>query len=331
MQSIEPEWPVPQRPMELKAIFVAAERLALRTFRRGFTAALLLIAPATMLFGSAVRQLTLAMAEIFEKHPELASAGGGAEVTMQVSMAAFEPAGTAMTMVLLTGLLLIMCSAVAHLAVITDAWEWAVGARATLREWIGRSLGRPLQTTIVQTVLMIVLVMLAGVAAMLIMAMFIGIVDPVLGMFISAVIILFIGVRLMIATIFRTHEIVADDRGPWRSIISSMALVKGDWWRVFRGLLVFGVSMFVLGQIIDQLFPGPRVDPAMLQSEPEDAADFVALYRLMARILTPEYTLTIGVVGALGQFALANLLTAQYVDLRARRGDFEAEEPAGTV
>jgi hypothetical protein len=304
------EGPVPQRPMNILELFGSTGRLSLLTIGRGLIPALVLIVPAYMLLGSTLRAFLLELSRIFG-----AQTGSESTMTPEAGMQLIGDIVGASAMLMFGTAVVVVASTVAQLAVIIDGWDRATGVRRSLGDWLRRLTGRPLASAFAQLfVLMALLSMLLlgtmGIAAVLAGAGPYG-ASLVSFAFFGAIVFLAIG------TVFRMHEIVADDRGPWRSLLSSIALSRGHWIRIVAVLLPLVVIALIATELI-----GPTA-PIVI------AGDFAARamgYRQMAEGLTPERVIQLGALSAIIQFLGINALTALYVELRARRGDFDYDE-----
>lgn len=318
----ESEWPVPQRPMGLGTIYLSSLRLAARSIR-GLAVALVVLVPLYALFGSVARSFLLEAAAIFERQGALA-----AEATPELLAAAFGQIAGAGSLLFLLVLVIVVATTVVQLAMTSDAWDRAVGIERGTGAWIASVAGRPLATTAVQLVIVLVLTSMFGIAIVIATAVFAGVAGEAGGdlIFVGSSLVL---VFLVVATAFRLHEIVADARGPWRSLVSSAALVRRRWWKVFLAMMpLFALSM-VLSEIVARLVPGHAIDPSVVESDATTIGAMAIAYREIGQFFSPVRAASLGVVSALTQFALVILLTVLYVDLRARRGDFDYEEEAG--
>jgi hypothetical protein len=305
--SIDTDWPVPQRPMGLGTIYASAGRLSARTALRGLGAALLLIVPCYLLMGSAMRAFFLGAARIVTEH--------GSDLSQLQPQDLGDVAGS-FAFAMAMALLLALASSIAQLAVTVECWDRSLLIERTTGDWLRRLFGRPMAMMIAQLVVLMLVLTVAGFAYILLAAALAGAAGSIGGdiaIFLPMAVVIYFA----IATVFRLHEIVADDRGPWRSLLSSMALTRGHWWKVIVVLLPLGLVAGGISQLIS-----PSIDTIDI----DDIKSVAAGYRSMAAAFTPLHSLLLGLLSAVAQFLLINLLTALYVDLRARRGDFDFDE-----
>jgi len=304
--STEHDWPVPQRPMGIFAIYRATARLVARTAPRGLAAAIVLIVPCYLLLGGAMHAFFLDAARIVSEH--------GSDLSELTPQSLGDVTGS-FAFAGLTGLLLALASSVAQLATTVESWDRAVGVGRGIGGWLRRLTGRPLAMMLAQVIVLLLMVSVILFAYLLLSTVLRaagpGMED--IALFAAMAALVYFGV----ATVFRLHEIVSDDRGPWRSLLSSMALVRGYFWKVLAALLPLAAVLIAGSEAIS-----PSIDTIDIN----DATSIVTGYRAMASAFTPERSLLLGILSAVAQFLLTNLLTAQYVDLRARRGDFDYDE-----
>ncbi len=204
------------------------------------------------------------------------------------------------------------------------SWERASGYRPEETEsyfW-----NRAIRFNLVQSIMIVVLMGMVSLASLLLIS-FGWIVSPV----IAALIIVGIGcivAYFAVGTIFRIHESVVDGRGPWRGLISSMALVKGNWWRAAAAAIPCLALLFFLAAVLPTLIaPRETVDVAALglaTLKPE-AREIATMFAETASTITPLYSILRGIGTPIALVLGINLLTAAYFDLRVRRGDFDEE------
>lgn len=304
--SIDNDWPVPQRPMGIGAIYLSTLRLAGRTALRCLPVAFLLIVPVYLLLGSAMRALLLDASRIIAEN--------GSDISQLSPQAAGDLAGS-FAFAGVASLVLLVAITVAQLATTIDAWDHAVGVTRPFGDWLRRVFGRPMAMTLAQIVILTLLLTTIVLAYMLLATLLVAVGDA--GTSIATFLVLFAILYVAIATVFRIHEIVADDRGPWRSLLSSIALTRGNWFRVIATLLPPLSILLVASELLS---------PATADIDLEEVESIAIGYRAMADAFTTGRSLALGAIAAVMQFLVVNLLTALYVDLRARRGDFDYDE-----
>jgi hypothetical protein len=168
--------------------------------------------------------------------------------------------------------------------------------------------------SLIQAILVSIIVTMASFCVTLLVSGLPGGVDDMLLILFRVVLLYFSA-----ATLFRIHEIVADDRGPWHGLISSIALARVDLLRVFLTFLVLVVMASVFAGIWYVLAVAPVVgaEPAVSTN-----ASLAQESRFVASLLTWRSTVSAGLLLALGLALGVNIVTSLYTDLRARRGDF---------
>lgn len=313
---IESEWPVPQEPMSLGEVYRSAFRLVRRTAARGLTLALVLLVPLYVVLADVARTFFLKTAAAFGSQ-----SGSPADVAEESIAAMYaQVAGDATPLVLLS-LVLLVVSTLVQLANTVEAWDHALLIDRSISEWFARIFGRPFVTAFAQLVVMLMFIGAIFGMAMLFAAIFAGAAGPAgisLAMGAATGLLLYLALKVA----FRLHEIVADDRGPWRSLVSSAALVRGSWFKVFATLFPVVVALVVLSEIAQRLLGG-SIDTAAIQGTDESFEGLAAGYRALAAAFTTQQAIALGVISAVAQYFIVNVLTPLYVDLRARRGDFE--------
>lgn len=212
------------------------------------------------------------------------------------------------------------------------AWEAADGRRIGILEGLGTIFRKPFWIVMVQTFMIGVIMMLAFFAfALLAGGAAVGATAGDSGgaaaTILSILVILFALAILyfVVATIFRVHTVVIEDRGPWRGLIASMALVKGNWWKVLALLIFIYVAVAIVSAPFYLLMADDMIDilNAMKggsSNDPEVMAEFAAT---MQGLLSWKFIAAQVIQGAATWLLLSNFLTAMYIELRARRGDFE--------
>jgi hypothetical protein len=138
-------------------------------------------------------------------------------------------------------------------------------------------------------------------------------------------------IYLTVLLIFRVHQIVIADRGPWHGMIASIALVKNNWWRTFGVLLVVGLLFAILSIpfIVMMFVPATSAVETMGHAMNGDRPDPIVvkmIFTTLADTLSPLYIGALGLVAGISLLLFVNTVTALYVDLRARRGDFLDDE-----
>ncbi len=123
--------------------------------------------------------------------------------------------------------------------------------------------------------------------------------------------------------------ITVEGRGPWKSLVASLALGKGMWWRNFAlflipGIVVIGIAVVLL---IVSMQNGSAGLVAALQtpSDPENPVLMMEKLQAVMGYIAPIITVMM-VLGAVIYPFFQHLTTEIYTDLRARRGDFDVDD-----
>lgn len=315
----ELEWHVPQRPMGLWSIYRSSLWLCAHTAARGLTAAIVILLPLFYLFGSSAQSFFVSAARVIDQQIAI-NATASPEVFASVMT---RVAGHSLPVVILMFAILV-ATVVIQVMTAVDSWDRALAVDRTFGAWLARAARRPLATSLMQIAIILVLSAGGFVFAVALSA----IVDSaqtgqVLSMMLIAVLVAIVYVAIV--TLFRMHEIIADDRGPWRSLWSSASLVRGHWWKVARTLIIPLAVLLVISEIIARVLPGGTTRMATIDPDMSDLKTLAAAYHELATVFTPSRAVILGALWAFAQFYVTNLLTAMYVDLRARRGDFDYE------
>lgn len=225
-------------------------------------------------------------------------------------MAALVPLGGAMV-------LMLVVSVFAQVATAMAGWHALTDEPLTVGEIVSRSLGRSFWISLVQTIILLFVMMIVGVNYVVLTVVLAG--GPGHGppLFLTVVMMLVIAYAFVV-TSMRIHRVVVEGRGPWRGIISSIALVNPMLMRtlgiVVVGMIGWGAIMYlqsVLTGTSDTMTNGGGGASAIIQQ-----------YELMKKVVTPATMALGGLLTALASVFFFYLFTPIYADLRARRGDF---------
>jgi hypothetical protein len=216
-------------------------------------------------------------------------------------------------------------------AAIMANWDEANDREATISDLLRRAIRRPFWYILVQGILMGVIVG-GAYAILMLVGVVLGMVTHGIG-FVIAPLALMVGlVYYGVATCVARHEIIAADRGPWKSLISSINLVKGNWGRAFvvmavvmgiTYLLLLPISIPIILKVIDVI--------PTLQDYPKDDPRAVAqFFGVFSGLFSPWLMAVIGILSAAGTHFFTSVLTALYVELRAAHTESEFEDEWGT-
>jgi hypothetical protein len=311
------------RPLDFRGVLGNAWLLTRRTAAGTGLVALAVLLPLGLTLDHFAKSFYQTLARLIEEHgiPELGSSS-------TAMLRAFGPiAGTALlfyTFSLLYALGFVYVQTVAT----SLSWEAASGGSRRTGQLLRASLGRPFRRNILQSILIAVTLMMGSLAASLLEA-FASAIATVLVALVEVGFIMAAS-YFAVSTIFRVHEIIIDGRGPWRGLIASMVLVRGNWWRVALMTLLVALLFLVFAVVLPGLAT-PQGAFGLFASEglaPGNATDPTTVAALMAE-RARLYTFASSLVQAFGIPLVVlmgtNLLTALYIDLRVRRGDFDEE------
>ncbi len=308
------------QPMEFGEIYGTTFSLIRRTLGVAIIS-IVLIAASTMLGMTAMMNMQAASAEMaasgvidengqpVDKNDTEALERAAAPV-----MAALVPLGGAMV-------LMLVVSVFSQVATALAGWHALADEPLALGEILRRSFGRPFWISLVQTIILLFVVMIVGVNYVVLTVALAGGPGNSPPLFLTVVVMLAIAYAFVV-TSMRMHRVVVEGRGPWRGIISSIALVNPMLMRTFGiiavGMIGWGAIMYlqsVLTGTSDTMTNGGGGASAIIQQ-----------YEIMKKVMTPTTMALGGLLTALASVFFFYLFTPIYADLRARRGDFLVPE-----
>ncbi|MBS1911809.1 MAG: hypothetical protein JST22_07470 [Bacteroidetes bacterium] len=214
------------------------------------------------------------------------------------------------------------------------SWEVANDRDVTLGQVSRSALARPMWYMFLQN---LALGFALGFAIMIVMFVTIlfAVVTKGVALVVLVPLIALGGLAVAVALAFAPYEIVANGRGPLKSMKMSYELVRSNWGRVTGVLLVLVLISVVIFGVVAIPAIGPitafvREIIANVPSEGEASRDAVMqimrdFFNTFPFWLIPVYTL----LGSVLTLYQRNVLMATYIDLRARRGDFNTYEDEG--
>ncbi len=226
-------------------------------------------------------------------------------------------------MILSVVLFLIVLQFVQVLATLTS-WDAINEQPIGFGEAIGRSFGRPFWIALVQGIIVGAVLMAVFFLALIVLAGASGGQMGAGGSAASLVIglPLIIGVAIVYLLIsLRVHTVVAEGRGPWNGLIGSITLVKTGFLKTFGVLFLAGLGFGAVSFIVSMLLGGPSGSMNFGGNNDPDA--IIESYKRMQEAGLLGVGVANGLVSGLGLMFTSYLLTPLYVDLRARRGDFD--------
>jgi hypothetical protein len=305
------------QPLSFAGILAHGWRLTLRTAMSGGTLAIAALLPLGMAVDHFAKGFYQALAKAFSTNPNIL-----ADPEAIVLAVGTEVSGGYSFLFLFYLLALIYI----QVAITSVSWEATGGYHPGIGDAVRGSLGRRFRFGLLQSFIVFFIIQVGSLPLELFQEFGRGVAP----MFEAAAMVLMMMAISWFSVIitFRIHEIVVDGRGPWRGLIASIALVRGSFWRLAGLLLVIGGLSMVLVIVI----PG-AVNPRGIWGSVATLTPFLADSQNKAEAATflTDYANSYSLVSSLVQRAAIpiamliaiNLLTAMYVDLRVRRGDFE--------
>ncbi len=215
------------------------------------------------------------------------------------------------------------------------SWEGLNEEETSIMDALRRAFRRDVWYTLLQTLMM---GGIFGVAyfAILIATLILGALAGALsdsgagaigGIMIMLVMAAFFGgiIFFIIATIFRVHLIVIDERGPWKGLIASIALVKGHWWRVFGTLvltqILIWLIMLPLSSIMWSDLSGVFAELREMTADNINSRAAAAnMLETISELFSWKFFLLIGLQASILWFFGINVLTTLYAQLKGTDG-----------
>ncbi|MDB5034170.1 MAG: hypothetical protein JWQ98_1411 [Chlorobi bacterium] len=309
-------------PMSFGEIFGMGWRLTFRTLRTAGLLLVLIYLPVMLMMGLSLHNLFATLGTLDITRSRFADSPDFNALVMNLMG----------TFLLLIPLIIILQLAIPYSQCVTvmAGWEEANGRDMGLGEMLRRSLKRPFWHILLQGLIVSAIAGMAMPVCMMILALISAVLRQVSGVF--AVLVIFLGgLAMMVALIYFAvaiglgkQEVVAEDRGPWKGLIASIALVRPYWFRAFGVGLVLGIILMFLYMIFSIPaaihFAGFVADLGQVdRNDPRVARE---IFSHMGSLISPWLFLPIGLMGVFMTLFSTNVSTALYIDLRARRGDF---------
>lgn len=311
------------RPLSFGEIFSHGWSLLPRTLPNAGLLGLLFFVPLAWLIGTQVQNFMIGFAEVA---PHLNAASGNAPPPGMIEWL------MSLAMVFVLGLIGIILLSYVQNAMVIAAWEGYNGRTIGFGDMMREAWGRRFWHSVVQyfmfmAITLMVSIVLGVVGVGLQLAM--GKVGGNISSLISNVAVQY----FTIITLLRTQQVMLERRGPWRGLIASISLIKGNFWKAAGLYILFIIPIAIVGVVV--LFPAIQdfIAATASQSGLMDAAngtgggtpDTVAiakLYTIIAEALQSWMFPVLGALSVIGLLVMNNGMTALYVDLRTRRGDF---------
>ncbi len=299
------------RPMSFGELYSNTWTLMRRTLPTAGILALLILVGVGMVQSFGTMGYLEAMAE--------AAATGGLKEGADPELA--TEAGTIVVKALLPFLLssiLNIVGIIFTMTMLTVAGWYAIhNENLSIKELLDETMGRPFWMALIQTIMLAFFMMVVVMIALIFVFGLGGSKAMMYLPYIAGLLALY----PLIATSLRVHKIVAEDRGPWHGMISSIALVNSNIGRVFAALIVPTVIYYGFVTVVGLATGNDAAGFGMMN---QDGADPESMAHLRDNFTWTTATVNILLTSVFTIF-IAYLLTPIYVDLRARRGDFDPE------
>jgi len=311
-------------PMSVGDIFDKIIKLIGKTALRNFIIALIIVAPATVVFTYGIDTFLSTVLEIVREHgtiekanPESLAALSGGFIVVSVSLLLFGMATLAATL----GIIIVACGEMTGRSL---TWNEALAMTFDMR--LLYAFGQViLQYLAIGSLIAIpfLVVVMAGIAQMVVVGLLGGF------LFVPAI---FLSTFLAVRWAFTLQIIACEDAGVVESFKRSWHVVGGLWWRTFGVLILLTlvaqfaisiittpISLIVLWDFFAEYFkilgslgtanPDPSVFLEMFDSLGIGIGIMTCLSTIFSLLFTPLAT------------------TVMYFDLRARKGEFTRSEP----
>lgn len=213
--------------------------------------------------------------------------------------------------------LMLVVSVFAQVSIAMAGWHALTEEPLTVGEVVRRSLGRPFWISLVQTIILLLVVMIVGVNYVVLTVALAG--GPGSGPPLFLTVLMMVAIAYaFVVTSMRMHRVVVEGRGPWKGIISSIALVNPMLLRTF-GILAVGMICWGAIMYVESVLAGTA---GTMGNGGGGASAIIQQYEAMKKAITPGTMALSGLLTALASVFFFYLFTPIYADLRARRGDF---------
>ncbi len=305
-------------PAPLGSVLARGWELSRRTLPTSGLLFLVIIVPMTVLTGFVAKTLMLGIMELVRTQ----GAGTMDEQAVEQMMGQMMVPllGSYMAIIMLS-LLYQFLLPYATTASIIAGWS-AVNddEDLTLGDILRRAIRRPFWYILAQGILVGVIIGVANfISSML--GLLLGLATAGIGAFVVQIAFMGALVYYIIATIFSKHEIVVNDRGPMKSLLASIELVKGSWGRIFglMALVTAAVAICYLPIGIPILLDVIKAF-GVISSNPDDTALMAGeLLSAFSLAFSPLTLIYVGLVTAASMHLFTNITTVLYADLSGSR------------
>ncbi len=272
-----------------------------------------------ILMGLGVLQ-TIGTMSYLDAMVQVAGTGGLQEgATPQEQAEAGQAMMQGLTPLVLAGALSLFGAILVMTMLVVTGWFSINGEDLRPGEMMSITFGRPFWMALLQT---LIIVFFAVVLSMIVAVFCFAIMGEKSRTAIPYISMLLLFYPLM-ATIFRIHNVVAQDRGPWQGMIASIVLANSNFLRLFGTLMLAAVAYGAFSVLVG-LAMGQSSMMGMSMGG-DDGGLTEAAAREMRDNVTWGRSIVSSLLNSLFLIFISYLLTPLYVDLRARRGDFDPE------
>jgi len=302
-------------PAPLGSVLSRGWELSRRTLPTSGLLFLVIIVPMTVLTGLAAKSLFLGIMEIVRTQ-----GGGTMDEEAMINHMMVPLLGSYMAIIMLSLLYQFLLPYTSTASIIAG-WSAVNDDRdLSLGDILRRALRRPFWYILAQGILVGVIIGVANfISSML--GLLLGLATAGIGAFVVQIAFIIALIYYVVATTFSKHEIVVNDRGPMKSLLASIELVKGNWGRIFgiMALATIATSICYLPVIIPILLDVIRAF-GVISSNPDDTALIAGeLLPAFSLAFSPLVLLYAGLVTAAAMHLFTNILTVLYADLRGNR------------
>ncbi|MDB5034169.1 MAG: hypothetical protein JWQ98_1410 [Chlorobi bacterium] len=228
---------------------------------------------------------------------------------------------------LLGVILFLLLTLVAQSIATVASWEGVNNYPVEIGPLMRRSLGKMFFYNLLQSIALgLVIVIIYAIAG--IVAFAAGSAGSISPATVVAFVLAFLVILVIVLlTMFRLQEVDVDERGPFRSLGSSIRLFMTNKWRAAGPILAFAFAFGAISILLSVLMVGDTSGMmGMSSSSGKDLEAQVAALAHAKSMMTWKYFLPKAFIDAFGYLFLFNLITVVYTDLRIRRGDYVRSE-----
>ena len=228
-----------------------------------------------------------------------------------------------MTPLVLAGAVNLLGTVLVMTMLVVTGWFSINGEDLRPGEMMSITFGRPFWMALIQTLMFLFFAVLLSMIVAVFCFAIMGENSRTAIPYVSMLLLLY----PLIATIFRIHNVVAQDRGPWQGMIASIVLANSNFLRLFAALIIAAVAYGAFSWLVG-LAMGHSSMMGLSMGGDEKGLSAAAAREIRDNV-TWGSSIISSLLNSLFLIFLSYLLTPLYVDLRARRGDFDPELEEG--